>query len=208
MAREASITQEQVSAAADKLVASGVKPTNRAVLEALGSGSMATIVSYMQVWKQGQERRSEGIDDTIDPSVAGSISNMVARRVQEATAEANARLVELQSDLAQVIAENERQTAELEDQAVDLIKLRSQVQAQSGQIEQLLADATLAREQIAAETKSREAAQISLAKAELRIESLPALLEELKTLRLEAKRSGEEAAELRGQLVGRDSTKK
>ena len=56
--------------------------------------------------------------------------------------------------------------------------------------------------QIAIETKAREAAQIALGKAELRIEQLPALLEDSKEARTEAKRSGEEAAELRGTLAG------
>lgn len=202
MAREATITQEQVNAAADALVAAGQKPTNRAVLDKLGSGSMATVVKLLQNWRAGQVRASAAIDDAIDADVSRSISNMLARRITEATAEANAKLAELQNDLASVIAENERQAAQIEAQESELAALRAQVQSQSGQIEQLTADAIRAREQIAIEAKAREAAQIALGKAELRIESLPALLEELKEARAEAKRAGEAAAELRGTLTG------
>lgn len=57
-------------------------------------------------------------------------------------------------------------------QTVELTSLRAQVQHQSGQIDQLLADAKQLREQLASAIQGREAAQIALAKAELRLESL------------------------------------
>lgn len=50
MAREATITQEQVSAAANAIRASGTKPTARSVREQLGTGSMGTVHQFMQVW--------------------------------------------------------------------------------------------------------------------------------------------------------------
>lgn len=208
MAREATITQEQVNAAADALVTSGQKATNRAVLDAVGSGSMATIVKLLQNWKAGQVRTSAAIDDAVDPDVSRSIANMLARRISEATAEANAKVADLQSDLATVITENERQAAEIEAQATELSALHDQVQSQAGQIEQLSINAERARDMITGETKAREAAQIALAKAELRIESLPGLQEELRQARAEAKRAGEEAAELRGKLYGLEQKNK
>ncbi|WP_062059555.1 DNA-binding protein [Cellvibrio sp. OA-2007] len=208
MGREATITQEQVNAAADALVAAGQKPTNRAVLDTLGSGSMATVVKFLQNWRAGQSRASAAIDDAIDAEVSRSISNMLARRILDATAEANSKLAELQSDLASVIGENERQAAQIEAQEAELNALRAQAQSQSGQIEQLEVEAVRAREQIASEAKAREAAQVALGKAELRIESLPSLLEELRDARADAKRTGEEAAELRGKLAGMEQAAK
>lgn len=202
MAREATITQEQVNAAADSLVKDGQKATNRAVLEVLGSGSMATVVKFMQVWRSGQSRQSQQINDEIDPAVAGAISNMIAKRIQEATSEANAKLAEQQSDLDAVIAENERQAAEIAELAAQLEAARAQCQTQAGQIEELKTSEQRLRDELTHEIKARESAQVALAKAELQIASLPELNEELKTARAESKRSGEEAAELRGRLAG------
>lgn len=198
MTREATITQEKINAVADALLAAGQKPTTRAVHDALGSGSMATIVKLMQNWKSGQMRTGPTMEDAIDSDVARAISNLLARRITEAITETQAKCADLHHDLASVIAENERQAAELGVQAVELASLRAQVQHQSGQIEQLLADAKRDRQQLASEIQSREAAQIALAKTELRIEALPGLQEELKSTRAEAKRAGEEAAQLRG----------
>src|SRR3546814_1340865 len=78
---------------------------------------------------------------------------------------------------------------------------------QSGQIEQLKTDASSIREQLTSEIKSRESAQIALGKAELRIESIPSLTEDLKQARAEAKSAGQEAAELRGKLAGMEQVK-
>jgi hypothetical protein len=44
MVREAKISQEEVNAAADKIRAAGVKPAARSVREAMGRGSMGTIL--------------------------------------------------------------------------------------------------------------------------------------------------------------------
>lgn len=53
MAREPSITPEQVAAVAAEIRAAGGKPTIRAVREALGGiGSMTTIQRYLQRWCQ------------------------------------------------------------------------------------------------------------------------------------------------------------
>ena len=60
MGREASITFEQVASVADQIQReTGKKPTTRAVRELLGSGSLGTIVKFLQQWQAGQARTSE-----------------------------------------------------------------------------------------------------------------------------------------------------
>lgn len=112
MTREATITQEKINAVADALQAAGQKPTTRAVHDAIGSGSMATIVKLMQNWKSGQLRAGTTMEEAIDSDVARAIGNLLARRIAEAIADAQAKCADLQHDLAAVIAENERQAAE------------------------------------------------------------------------------------------------
>lgn len=201
MARKATITQEQVNTAANDLVASGQTPTNRAVLDKLGSGSMATIVKLMQQWRSTQESGKAHVDEVLDVQVVRSIQNMLSIKIKEATAQKYSEIALLQNDLQNVITENEHQAILLEENDVQIFELQAQVQSQAGQIEQLEAEASRLRVQISEEIKLREAAQFSLAKAEVRIESLPAILDELKEVRAEAKRKGEEVAELRGTLA-------
>ena len=101
------------AAAADNIKAQGGKPTARSVRDALGTGSMATVLKFLQEWKGGQVRQCQAIDDTLDPSIARAISNQIAGKVQEATADATARLADLQAETDGVIVENELDRAEL-----------------------------------------------------------------------------------------------
>jgi len=52
MGREATISYEQVAAAADTMKAAGSKPTSRAIRERIGNiGSMGTINRHLQAWR-------------------------------------------------------------------------------------------------------------------------------------------------------------
>ena len=57
--RKATVTQEEVNAAADRLLASGTKPTARAVHEEIGRGSMATVLRLLQNWLSAQGQAHE-----------------------------------------------------------------------------------------------------------------------------------------------------
>ena len=140
MARESTITYEQVAEAADNLKAQNLKPTSRAVREALGSGSMATVCKLLQQWQTGQARQSQATDDTIDPSVARAISLHIATKIQTATSEATARLADMQGELASVIQENERQSKEISDLTEEAAHHKEEGARLAGQIEQLAAD--------------------------------------------------------------------
>src|SRR3546814_20075149 len=75
MARISTIPQEQGNAAADALVTAGQKPTNRAILDKLGSGSMATVVKLLQNWKAGKGGASATIDEVVYAGVSTDIGN-------------------------------------------------------------------------------------------------------------------------------------
>src|SRR5690606_1682188 len=156
------------------------------------SGSMATIVKLMQQWRSSQDRAKANVDEVLDAKVVQSIQNMLSIKIKEATAQKYSEIALLQNDLQNVITENEHQAILLEENDVQLSGSQAQVESQAGQIEQLETEATRLREQISQEIKLREAAPFTLAKAEVRIESLPAIMEELKEARAEAKRKGEE----------------
>lgn len=185
MARESTISFDQVAAAADIIKTQGGKPTARSVREALGSGSMATVLKFLQQWQGGQVRQSQAIDDTLDPAIVRSISNAIAGKVQEATADATVRLADLQAETSSVIVENERMGAEIEALATELATLQEQLAATAGRAQQLEVDAARQATELAAERAAAEAARVALAKAELRLESVPRIEAEIVAVRAE-----------------------
>lgn len=185
MARESSITFEQVAAAADNIKAQSQKPTARNVREALGAGSMATVLKFLQQWQSGQVRQSQTIDDTLDVSIVRAISNQIATKVQEATADATAQLADLQSETDTLITENERQAAELENKAIELAALQEQHSALAGRTEQLEDENERQAAALLAERQASEGARVELAKAELRLEAVPRIEAEIEKVRLE-----------------------
>jgi chromosome segregation ATPase len=196
MAREATITFEQVAAAADSIKAQGGKASARAVREVLGSGSMATVLKLLQQWQSGQVRQSASIDDTLDPSVVRAISNQIATRVQEATADTTARLADLQAEADLIIAENERQAVDLEAQAAELVVLHGQYAELAGRAQQLESEAARTAAELVAERRATEAARVELAKAELRLEAVPKVEAEIEKVRAELLLARAQAAEL------------
>lgn len=208
MARESTITFEQVAEAADKLKAQNIKPTSRAVREALGSGSMATVCKHLQQWQSGQARQSQVTDDSIDPSVARAISTHIAAKIQTAISDATARLADMQGELASVILENERQSNEISDLTVEAAFHKEEGAKLAGQIERLTTDLTSTILELGAERQAAEQARIQLAKAELRLEAVPRIEAEIEKVRAEldverksAAKAREEAAELRGRIA-------
>lgn len=196
MAREATITFEQVAAAANTIKTQGGKATARAVRDVLGSGSMATVLKFLQQWQGGQVRQSSVIDDTLDPTIVRAISNQIATRVQEATAESMTRLVDLQAEADALIVENERQAGELDAQTTELSALQGLYAELTGRAQQLEADAARTAAELVVERRSTEAARVALAKAELRLEAVPKIEAEIEKLRAELLQARAHAAEL------------
>jgi chromosome segregation ATPase len=196
MARESTITFEQVAAVADNIKAQGGKATMRNVRESLGSGSMATILKFLQQWQGGQLRQSQAIDDTMDPSIARAISNQIASKVQEATANATAQLADLQIETDTLIAENERQAADIDLQATELSALQEQHAALAGRTQQLETEATRTAAALVAVRQAAESARVELAKAELRLEAVPRIEAEIEKVRAELLEARAQSAKL------------
>jgi colicin import membrane protein len=185
MARESYITFEQVASTADALNAAGTKISSRAIREVLGSGSMATICKYMAQWQSRQVKQTQAVDDTLDPAISRSINGYLASKVKDATAAVTTSLTDLQAEAATIIAENERQAADLETQAAELAEAARQLGEKVGRIAQLEADAARMASELNAERAATAAARIELAKAELKLEAMPKIENELQAARAE-----------------------
>ncbi|MGZ3235859.1 MAG: DNA-binding protein [Burkholderiaceae bacterium] len=204
MGREATITQQDVNTICDALAAEGIKVTNRAVRERLDTGSMGTIVKLVNNWKSGQAKNISTLNQEIDSEIARGINSMISRKINDATTELNSRIEELEHDLRTVIQENERQVEDLKNITSEADELRANSFQMQGRIDQMIAEADMLRNTNKEEIRARELIQNSLMHVELQVTQIQVLQHELKIAREEAVAFREEAAELRGQLIGRE----
>jgi len=197
MGREATITYEQVAAAADAMKAAGGKPTSRGIRERLGNtGSMGTVNKLLQAWKAAQERQ---VSATLflPPVLQRAILDFIGQELSRAKAALEAELAEQQQEAADLAAENERQGADIEDKNDAAVALQATLATLQGRLGQIEIDLATARNDALREREAAEATRIELAKALLRLEAMPRLEADLGALRLDLdkERQGRVAAE-------------
>ena len=177
----------------------------RGVRTELGTGSLGTIQKYLADWQAGR-RQIETASVTLPTEIQRVILSEIERNVAEARSRLETELADLKSDRDTLAEETEQQTGALQEAERHAGEQSAEIGRQAGMIEQLQRDLIDARNQIAREREAAEAARKAAALAELRLESLPKLQDEVEALRAklegeqEARRRAEiEAAELRGQ---------
>jgi len=218
------VTYETVAQACESLTAEGKRPSVRGITAFLGGGSPNVILDYQRQWKAGRPV-VKAAEIQVDPRIGQIVAEQIAQAVATARADIEVQLSEAEQD-AEMVSKAGR---EAEDRAKaladELEAAKGQVQGLTGQIEQLKADAeqvkadaaekvkaaeeranvgiAKAEEEATRERDARETAQVSLAKAELRLEALPRLEADLAAVRAElgAERQARIAAEQTGAVL-------
>jgi chromosome segregation ATPase len=194
MAREATISQEQVNAAADALRAAGNKPTARTIRETLGTGSMATVLRLLQNW-QGSQARPVESPVVLPAGLQRALVDFIGMEVAGAKAELQSDLVAAQQANGDLITESERQASTIELQAEALETVQAEKAQLAGRLAQVESDLARAIDDAASERHAAEHARTELAKAQLRLEALPRIEAEADRLRAElANESAEKVA--------------
>lgn len=181
MAREATITQEQVSDAAERIRAAGGKVTARAIREELGSGSMATVLKHLQVWQSTQLNPPEG-SQALPVALQRALSEYVTQEVEAATAAAKSDLAVAQQANTDLIRESERLARDLETSERELDGLRLKHAEVLGRMNQLTTDLEASRVDTETQRQLVVAAKMEAAKQQLRLDDLPKLQENLERL--------------------------
>ncbi|CAJ0807836.1 hypothetical protein R77560_04633 [Ralstonia thomasii] len=187
------VTYESVSAAAESLANGGQRPSVRAVLGVLGGGSPNAVLPFLQVWKAARPA-IKAADVTIDPRIASILAEQISVAVADATRAAEARAADLESDAEAVAEAGRAAEARAEELAAELARVQSENQQLTGRVsalveemDQVKKDAAAAITEARADThREREAAEQArqaLARAELRLESMPALEAQVRDLR-------------------------
>jgi len=171
MARTTTITFDQVAAAANAIKAAGEKPTARRVREALGTGSMATILKFFQQWQGGSSDVADNAKEvTLDPAIIKAISTAIAAQVAAAGVDVAQRIAELEGERTALVQEVERLSTDIEavegestsyrDEATKLAARLTEVEKHRAEIMKNLTIEQHARE------KAQTAAEIAKAKLE------------------------------------------
>jgi chromosome segregation ATPase len=182
MAREPAITQEQVNAAADRIRAGGAKPTARAIREALGVGSMATVLKFLQVWQAGQVRPPEA-SVQFPMGLQRTLTDFIAQEVASAKLDLEKDLVLAQQTNADLIAESERLAGQVESLGDALERAQADKAELSGRLTQLTVDLESARADALQQREQAETARTECAKLSLRLEGVPRLEADVERLR-------------------------
>jgi len=165
--------------------ADGIKPTSRAIRERLGNtGSMGTINKLLQRWKSGQERQA-ATALTVPPALQRAMLDFMDQELTAARAALEAELADQQQEAADLATENERQLEIIEARTEQLEALSIEKAAAEGKAGQLSADLDTTRDEAGRERQAAELARTELAKAQLRLESMPRLENDLAAVRNE-----------------------
>lgn len=177
MAREATISQEEVNAAAESIRAAGGKPSARAVREHLGRGSMATVLKLLQTWQAGQVQAPAA--PVLPTAVQRALVDFVAQEVATATWSLEQDLVTAQQTQQELMMEHEAQASTLADLQRALEELQVEHSRLSGRYAQLNTEFEDARQNVEVHRQAAETARTEVAKLQLRLEGLPRLEAEL-----------------------------
>ena len=208
------ISFEQVAAVADAIRAEGGSVTQLEVRRRLGeTGSMGTIQRHLSRWRE-ENRQAPAQSLSLPGEVQRVLVEMqrallaeIERERADARAGLEAELATCKQELEALARDSERQNAEIEAAQAAIIKLQAQVQQRDGRISQLEADLSAAAGREAREREAAELARQELAKAQLRLESLPSLNETLRAAQDSAKRAQERAAEAERRVAALEAGK-
>lgn len=201
------VTFESVAAAADTLQATGQRASVRAVIASLGGGSPNAVLRLLAEYKAG--RPVVRINDTeLDLRITDAIRVQMQRVSEQAAQAAEERAAGIDDDLqalaeAQAAAElqiatltAERDTAQA--QVANFFEQLKITQDEAERAAEQSAQAVAAvRSDLAGERARQEQAAAALARAEVRLEALPALQAEVERLRaaLDASQQARTSAE-------------
>lgn len=203
----ANITPDRVFAAADALEASGNRVSVRSVRDHLGGGSPNQITPLLASWRARKPSVAEP-EIQLDPRIVQLIAEQVRAAAGEAAVRADERANEAEDTLTLCQQENSELAEQLATTLRALDEARAKVEQQAGTISEIREEIERVRSEAeeeveAADTRANrerevaETAQHALARAELRLESMPRLEGEVERLRtaLDEALSGKQSAE-------------
>jgi chromosome segregation ATPase len=196
------ITQHDVFAAADRIVADGGNPTLAAVRKALGGGSFTTISEWMTDWKT--LRQAPIVREPAPTLIAEQSAAFAAELWHKAQELANARMsserdaleatrIEMQNVSQQAVELADQLSEELETAQATITHLNDSLLKLTDDLLASQSECTTLEEQLTSQTSATHTALAALHEAHARVEQLTNLLEQERTDRRQAEAASFEA---------------
>ena len=162
------VTSEQVSAVADALIGEGKQATIRAVRERLGDrGSPNTIQKHLSAWRDARPMAAAAALE-----LPQTLAAAIAAEIGRAAAEIEGRLVEVQTEAADLALTGESLEDERDSLIAQMAVLTTERDTLAGKAAQQAADLAELTGRVEREQQAAEAARVELATARLRAEGL------------------------------------
>lgn len=195
MGRVAVVEFNDVASIANEIKAAGGRPSARAVLAALGVGSMSTVQKHFKQWEIDQALHlPENNLEILSPDIARAINLTIFAKVREATAILANTLEEEKAICAQMQKEYDQLSVDHEMQLTALSDMETQYAELTGRAEQLESDFARTVIELNNERKTSESARTDLAIANHKLERLHLLEAEVEMQRSELKLANDNAA--------------
>jgi chromosome segregation ATPase len=164
------VTFEQIEAAADAIRGEGLQPTINAVRERLGTGSPNTIHRHLTAWRSVRPQ-AVTVTTELPTSLTSAIATEIERAAASARAEIESKLVQAQTEAAELATVGEDLEAERDELIEQVTGLTTERDTLAGKAEQQAVDIKAQAERIEREQQAAESARVELARAQLKIES-------------------------------------
>lgn len=165
------VTFEQVVSVADRLAASGLRPSVRLVREHLGdTGSPNTIQRFLTEWRAARPQ-ANAVAVEVSPALQAALAAEISRAVMAAVEDAEQRLVVASSESADLANTGTALEAERDDLLAQVRALQSERDVLQGKATQLTNDMLELSTQLTEALAAQEAARVEQAKAMLKVEA-------------------------------------
>lgn len=166
MARNSTVSIEQVADAAAQIQKLGMTPTSRNIREVVGGGSMGTILKHFQAWQSGALQPKKVISESLDASIVQSINSHIAQQIQESRMDLTTQLAEKEADANMLLQEYSKLSDDMTSQSSVLSALQLQHAELSGRFHQLELENKNLQADLLNERQSNERVKIELATAD------------------------------------------
>lgn len=201
----AGVQFEQVAVAAARMQAEGLRPTSRAVRDAIGTGSLTTIQTHLSAWQATQPKPAPA-ELALSDSYKRALNAELQLHAAKATAALTEQLAEVVADRDAITAEAACTEAELAAVQGELATAQQTVATQAAQLdalhEQLVAAQARAETAMQAESTARAAAAEAGARAAAAEARANAAEERLKSAEAQAADAAARVAELTDKVAG------
>lgn len=163
MARNSTVSFDQVAEAATRIQDIGVTPTVRNVREVIGRGSMGTILRLLHRWQNGSKDPGPKTTVSLDDEISNAINDLITNQVKESKEDLTAQLAEKEADAKMLLSEYGQLSDAMIVQTSELNEIRRQHDELNGRFLQLeLVNKTLQAD-LLSERQANESLKIELA---------------------------------------------